>query len=91
MVVLVGAWFAHGRRAVDWRGIIRIAMITTVFDGSKHRCIHGACGLSLAGVRGQTGRQRVEGVESRRSEGESVLEDYGYYWAKRGGDSERIK
>lgn len=40
----------------------------------EHRCcIHAACGLSLAGVRGQTGRQRVEEVESRRSEGESVL------------------
>jgi hypothetical protein len=52
-------------------------------------CIHAACGLSLAGVRGQTGRQRVEEVESRRSEGESVLGVDGCYWAKRGDRFER--
>ena len=66
-MVLVGAWFTHGLWVEV--GIIRIAMIML-----EHRCcIHAACGLSLAGVRGQTGRQRVEEVESRRSDGESVL------------------
>jgi hypothetical protein len=63
---LVRAWTAGGGLV---GGIIRIAMIML-----EHRCcVHAACGLSLAGVRGQTGRQRVEEVESRRSEGESVL------------------
>lgn len=67
VVVVLGRWCwrwsVRGSRMDDYS---YYSWTLPVFD--RTRCIHAACGLSLAGVRGQTGRQRTERVERRRSE-----------------------